>query len=77
MLGHPSVVSCDRALAALGLPESPSPHPSGCDPDEACACGLSQSASPWLEDASKARAPSSLPVVPASRVMRVEVTPSS
>ena len=28
-----------RALAALGLPESPSPHPSGCDPDEACACG--------------------------------------
>jgi len=24
----------------LGLPESPSPHPSGCDPDEACACGL-------------------------------------
>jgi len=27
-------------LAALGLPESPSPHPSGCDPDEACACSL-------------------------------------
>jgi len=30
-----------RALAALGLPESPSPHPSGCDPDEACARNVS------------------------------------
>jgi len=38
-----------RALAALGLPESPSPHPSGCDPDEACACGLDQPVPPCLE----------------------------
>jgi len=38
-----------RPLAALGLPESPSPHPSGCDPDEACAGGLDQPASPFLE----------------------------
>jgi len=34
---HPSVVSTRLALVALRLPESPSPHPSGCDPDEACA----------------------------------------
>jgi len=30
-----------HALAALGLPESSSPHPSGCDPDEACARSVS------------------------------------
>jgi len=34
---HPSIVSKRDALVALRLPESPSPHPSGCDPDEACA----------------------------------------
>lgn len=36
----------DRALAALGLPESPSPHPSGCDPDEAYRARLESLAAP-------------------------------
>lgn len=34
---HPSDVSMRHALVTLRFPESLSPHPSGCDPDEACA----------------------------------------
>jgi hypothetical protein len=61
--GHPSIVSGTARSRPWDFPESPSPHPSGCDPAEACACGLGQSTSPWLEGASMTRAPLSLDLV--------------
>jgi hypothetical protein len=55
-----------RTLAALGLPESPSPHPSGCDPDEACACGLDQARRLCVGDTPS---PSAHPIRPLSSLV--------